>query len=293
MIRIKFNIRLLLLAGVVFSMVRFNGYSQGTDIRSVKQKHFYIGFSAGTGQSSLAATANSSLSNLVSKKGTSFAGTFEIGYSFNRIIGLSTGVGYTMYSTGLSLASYTNAYDTTDSEHEQYNRRISGSNITESQKLSFVNIPLALNLQIPFSNSFGLYIQGGINFSIPMQKNFNSTGTFSYSGYYPAYNVVISGVSYEGFMSNYKNSADGTMALKSMYQELFASAGLQMTIHNSIQIALGGFYNKMLSDLSGNSSTSSSFHLSSGPGKMESLIQGTTKPSLSSMGVKITLRFYL
>lgn len=198
-----------------------------------------------------------------------------------------------MYSTGLSLASYTNAYDTTDSEHEQYNRRISGTNITESQKLSFLNIPVALNLQIPFSNSFGLYIQGGINFSIPMQKNFNSTGTFSYSGYYPAYHVVISGVSYEGFMTNYKNSTDGQMTLKSMYQELFASAGFQLTIHNSVQIALGGFYNKMLSDLSDNSSTSTSFHLSSGPGKMVSLIQGTTKPALSAMGLKITLRFYI
>jgi hypothetical protein len=282
-----------LLAGVVFSMVRFNGYSQGTDIRSVKQKHFYIGFSAGTGQSSLAATANSSLSNIVSKKGTSFAGTFEIGYSFNRIIGLSTGVGYTMYSTGLSLSSYTNSYDTTDSEGEKYTRQISGSNITETQKISFVNIPLALNLQIPFSKSFGLYIQSGINFSIPMQKSFNSTGTFSYSGKYDEYHVVISGVTYEGFMTNYTNSADGQMTLKSMYEELFASAGFQLTIHNSVQIALGGFYNKMLSDMSDNSLTTTSFHLSSGPGKMESLIQGTTKPSLSSMGVKITLRFYL
>jgi hypothetical protein len=198
-----------------------------------------------------------------------------------------------MYSTGLSLATYTNAYDTTDSEGEKYNRRIDGQNIAETQKISFVNIPLALNLQIPFSNSFGLYIQSGINFSIPMQKSFNNTGTFSYSGYYPAYNVTIENISYEGFLSNYKNSVDGNITLKSMYEELFASAGFQLTIHNSVQISLGGFYNKILSDMSDNSSTFNSFHLSSGPGKMESLIQGTSKPALSSMGLKITIRFYL
>ena len=292
MIHTKLNIRLVLFVAVASILAQMTGYSQGTDIRSVKQKHFYLGFSAGSGKSTLAVTANSAISGVISDKGSAFAGTFEIGYSFNRIIGLSTGVGYAMYSTGLSLASYSDAYDTTDSEHEQYNRIIDGQNISETQKISFVKIPLALNLQIPFSQSFGLYIQSGINFSIPMQKSFNSTGTFSYSGYYSAYHVLIEGVTYEGFMTNYKNSADGQMTLKSMYEELFASAGLQLTIHNSVQISLGGFYNKMLSNISDNSSTSS-YHLSTAPNKMESLIQGSTKSSLGSMGVKITLRFYL
>ena len=292
MIPTKYKIRLFSSIAVLLILAQFKGYSQGTDIRSGKQKHFFIGFGASTGKSGLAVTGTSSIGKVQSEKKSSFTSSFEIGYSFSRVIGLSTGVSYSMYSTGLSLASYTNAYDTTDSEHEQYNRRITGKNIFETQKISFVNIPLSLNLQIPFSKSLGLYIQSGINFSIPMQKSFNSTGTFSYTGYYSAYNVLISGVSYEGFLSDNKNTANGNLALKSMYEELFASAGFQITIKNSVQIAFGGIYNKLLSDIS-DSSPSTTFKLTSVPNKMKSLLQGTTSSKVNSMGLKFTLRFYM
>ena len=292
MIYIKFNIRSLLLVGVLLSLLQLEGYSQGTDIRSRKQKHFYFGFSSGAGQTSIVNTGTATISQLKSNKKSSFSGSFDIGYTFVRAFGISTGVGYSTYATDLTLASYTNAYDTTDSEHEQYNRRISGKNITETQKISFLYIPLALNLQIPFSKSFGLYIQTGINFSLPMQKNFNSTGTFSYSGYYSAYNILITNINYEGFKSDYKNNVNGELNLKSLNQEFFGSAGFQVTIHNSVAISIGAFYNKMLSDISDKSSTGA-FRLSSKPNQMRSLMDGSSKVTVGSMGLKISLRFYL
>ncbi len=285
-------IRPLLFIVIMILCFQHDIFSQGTDIRFSNQKHFYLGFSFSPAQTSILDNGSSSIAQVKSEKKNSFFGSFEIGYSFSRVIGISTGIGYSSYVTDLSLASYTNAYDTTDSENEQYNRRISGKDIIETQKISFLYIPLSLNLQIPFSESFGLYLQAGINFSKPMQKNYNSTGTFSYSGYYPEYNVLIEKVSYEGFLSENKNSVSGELITKSLYQELFSSAGFQFTIHNSVQISLGVFYNKLLSDLSDNPSTAT-FQLSSIPNQMKSMMLGSTKATAQSMGLKIVLRFYL
>jgi hypothetical protein len=293
MIHTKFNARLLLLIGVLFILFHPEGYSQGTDIRSGKQKHFYLGFSFSPAQTGIAYTGASTISSLNSAKKSSFSGSFEIGYSFSKVFGISTGVGYSSYAADLTLASYTSNYDTTDSEHESYTRFIDGNNITETQKISFVEIPLALNLHIPFSDNFGMYIQSGVNFSIPMQKTFTSSGTFSYSGYYSAYKVLLEGVSYEGFLSDNNNNVSGNLSLKSMYQELFASAGFQLTFQ-SVWISVGGFYSMMLSDLSGSTSTSTGvFRLSTKPDQMRSMMDGSTKSKASAMGLKITLRFYL
>ena len=295
MIHTKFNIRLLLLIGVLFILFHPEGYSQGTDIRSGKQKHFYLGLGISPAQTSIVYTGASTISKVTSaKKGSLFFST-EIGYSFSKVFGISTGFGYGSYATDLTLDSYNANYAATDSESEAYTRYIDGSNITEAQKISFVEIPLALNLHIPFSDKFGMYLQSGVNFSIPMQKTYNSTGTFSYSGYYSAYKVLLEGISYEGFLSDNKNDVSGSLNVKSMYQELFASAGFQLTFQ-SVWISIGGFYNMMLSDMSGTSSTSPStgtFQLSTKPDQMKSMMEGSTKGKASAMGLKIAFRFYL
>ena len=295
MIHTKFNIRLLLLIGVLFILLHPEGYSQGTDIRSGKQKHFYIGFGFSPAQTSIVYTGTSTISKVTSvKKGSLFFST-EIGYSFSKVFGISTGFSYGTYATDLTLASYNASYDTTDSEHESYTRFIDGNNITETQKISFVEVPLALNLHIPFSDKFGMYLQSGVNFSIPMQKTYSSTGTFSYSGYYSTYKVLLEGISEEGFLSNNKNDVSGNLNVKSMYQELFASAGFQLTFQ-SVWISIGGFYSMMLSDMSGTSSGSTStgtFRLSTKPDQMRSMMEGSTKGKAGAMGLKIALRFYL
>lgn len=293
MILTKFKIRLFTCTSAFLLLFQPAGYSQGTDLRAGgQQKHFYMGFSGDFGKGDLAFTGVSDISKAKSEGKTCYSASFDIGYSFSRVIGLSTGVKYAMYSSAISLASYSTAYDTVDSESEQYNRRITGKNIYETQKLSFVKIPLALNLQIPFSSGFGFYIQAGVNFCIPMQKSFNSSGVFTYSGYYSAYNVTVEGVTYEGFQSDYSNRVNGTLNLKSMYQELFASAGFQINIHNSVSILIGGSYNKMMSNITDNPSKAS-YRLSTTPTKMKSLLQGSTSASLNSMGLKLSLRFYL
>jgi len=268
-------------------------FSQGTDIsnRGGKQGHFYIGFSASPARTAILNTGTSVISQLVSTKKISFISTFEVGYC-SKFFGFSTGIGYSAYASNLSLDAYDNKFDTIDSEHENYTRLISGKNIIETQKISFLNIPLVASLQLPFTNNFGFYLQTGVNLSLPMTKSYSSSGTFTYTGYYKTYNVSITGVTYEGFLKDNTTSKSGDLLIKSLNPELIASSGFYVTINNKTQFVFGVLYNKMLSDISGYT-PNSSFQLSSFPNQMNSLMEGSSKVSTSSLGIKISFRIFL
>jgi hypothetical protein len=292
MTSISHKIKIFSCAAILFLLARATAYSQGTDIRSGKQKHFFFGITLSPAKTNIALSGSPAISRVVTENKTSLFGSLEIGYSFSKIFGLSTGLKYSTWSNDMSLTSYSDTYKATDSELEQYDRRISGSNITETPKISFLSVPLSLDIHFPFSDRFGIYIQSGISYSIPMQKSYSSLGTFSYSGYYSAYNVLIENVTYEGFQSNYVNKVNGNLKLKSSCMQLFASAGLQLNPGGSMQILLGGFYDKILSDISGNQS-GSAFSLSTGPGQMKSFLLGSENTKVSAMGIILTIRFYL
>ncbi len=288
----RFNIKIFAISTLLLMILNCEGYSQGTDINaSGMQKHFYIGISPGFGISGLSFTGASEISNAKGEGKGAFTTTLDLGYSFNKYIGISTGIGFSSVTTAISLESYSAAFDTTDTEGEKYNRRIDGKYIHEEQKFTFIKIPLALNLQIPFTKGFGFYVQAGVNFCLPKEMSYNSEGQFSYTGFYSAYNVLVSDVGYEGFKNDVQNNTSGTLKMNSMYKELFASAGFQINMGKSVSLLIGGAYTKMSAGL--NNSSTSSFRLSAYPDKMKSMLAGSTSASLTSVGFKLALRIYM
>jgi hypothetical protein len=138
-----------------------------------------------------------------------------------------------------------------------------------------------------------MYLQTGVNFSLPIKKSYTSEGTFTYSGYYKAYNVTITGVSYEGFLQGYTNKIVGKdLAVKSFDPELISSAGFYVSMHDKAQISFGVLYNRMLSNISGYSSKSS-FQLSTKPDQTRSMMEGSSKVTAHSLGLKVSLRILL
>jgi len=287
----RLYIRSLAIIGIVLTFSVGKGYSQGTDINSGKQPHFYIGFSFSPTQTLIANNGSTSISKITSETENSIAGACEAGYSFTRYFGVSIGIGYSSYITDLSLGAYDNNYDTTDNT-ESYKRIISGKDITEIQKISLLNIPISACFQLPINDNFGLYFQSGLNFSIPVTKSYTSSGTFTYTGYYQAYNIYITGVPYEGLEKDYPTADKGQLKLKSIITELNTSAGAQFNIQNKIQISLGILYCKSLSDISGYT-LSTKYNISSKPNQMKSLMEGSTKASVSSFGLRIGFRYFL
>jgi hypothetical protein len=123
-------------------------------------------------------------------------------------------------------------------------------------------------------------------------NNYSSSGTFSYTGYYPAYNVVFEDIPYEGFKSNVKNDVSGELKVKTLNPELIASGGFYFHNQKQFQISAGFFYKSLFSDIS-DYTPAGSYQLSTHEDQLRSLMEGSQKTTASSIGILVSLRYYL
>lgn len=270
----------------------FNCFSQGTEIDIAGKRPAWLELSVGPALNQyILHISPPDQAALTRKHSTLFYG-LDAGYYFTNHFGASLGLGVTTAAPCMTMTSFTDQYDAKDSEMESYERRIIGNGISEEQKISFLNIPLQLNLKGSLGRSVGFYIQSGFSISLLLKKSYNSTGTFTYTGFYPEYNVLIKDVAYEGFQSNVKNDVTGTLELKSVNPQFIASSGLQFLLQRKLQFSIGINYNKMLVNPSDYDSVNT-FHLSDYPDKMQSMTEGADDISFRSFGLKLAFRYYL
>lgn len=286
----KSILKILLIAFLMICS-QYAMFSQSTAFRNVKYNGLFFGFTAGQSQSHIVNEGALSVSGLISNKMDTYNGSFEIGYFFSRFFGLSTGIGFDANKTQLTLNTYENKFMTSDSENESYERRVSGTDIKELQAVDFLTVPLCLNLRIPFTRTMGLFLQAGANVSFPLNKSYSGSGTFTYKGYYSAFNVLLENLPSYGFPNNHLTAADGELEIQEYTFNAIASAGLDFFVWKKLQIAAAAFYSKSLSDISAYA-TPDNFQLSSDVDQINSMMGGS-KVSLESMGIKISLRYFL
>ena len=289
---IKTNRKYFIAWFILLLLIQTNLQSQDTYDKFEWQKRWFIGVSGGPAYTKISSDFTSSISGTVSEKNLSYSLSIEAGYFFSKYFGISSGIGLTPYVTQLSLDPYSNTLDTIDSESENYERRISGRNINETQKIYLLEIPVMLNFQCPISKSIGFYAQGGVNLAINVGTTYSSSGIFSYSGYYPAYNVLLEDIPYEGFKSNVKNDVNGELKVRTFNPELITAGGFYFHNQKHLQISAGLFYKSLFSDISDYTPVES-FQLSTHENQLRSLLEGSDKTTASSIGIIISLRYYL
>lgn len=267
-------------------------FSQEADTTISYKPTLYVGIKLITTTTNIRNIWIQSLSDLNQDGKKSFSGSFDLGYSFSRSVGISTGLGFSSYSTELFLETYSNKFNTTDSENEPYERRIEGSDITELQNISFLDIPLNINFLLPFSSRFGFFLQTGIILAIPLTKKYSSSGTFTYTGFYPAYNALLENLPAYGFINDAEVTSEENTCIKTVNLHGGAGAGFQYFINNKIQIALGINYNRSLSNISDYKSQDK-FQLSENPDQIRSMMGGSSKVNSQSFGFGLSLRYYL
>jgi hypothetical protein len=267
-------------------------FSQEADSVSVKRPGLFVGVCLGPSQSHILNEGILSVSNLRSDRQTSFGAGVEIGYFFSKNIGVSSGIGFASYKTQLTLRTYQNKFNAIDSENEAYERQVSGTGIQEVQKLGFLSIPVCLNIRLPLNKTFGFYLQTGINLAVPINKKYMSSGTFSFKGYYPAYNVRLENLPAYGFPDNVKIETGGKLEIKPVCLNAIASAGFDFFVQKRIAVALAASYSRSLPNISAYASPEK-FQLSSDVNQVNSLMGGSSKTSVQSIGVNITLRYFL
>ncbi len=290
--KLRIYIRQILIIAFMIISFHYKVYSQGTEIVKGNPAGLFFGLNLGPSQSHIKNEEIQSITELLSTKKNTFSGSVEIGYFFSNYIGLSSGVGFVSYKTQLTLDSYQSKFNTTDSENETYERQVTGSGIMEDQNVGLLSVPVCLNLRLPFGKSVGFFLQPGISLSIPLSKDYMSSGTFTYKGYYSAYNVLLENFPEFDFPSNLNTNTEGELELKPMSFNFIASAGFDFLIIQKIQIAVAACYDKSLSSISEYSSPDK-FQLSSDVNKINSFMGGSSKTTAQSMGVKIVFRYYL
>jgi hypothetical protein len=284
----KFGMTLICLVIVGLNTVS----SQGTDYRFGTQHRYYLGLSINPSHTLISDGSSNTIKNIKSSYKSSISAFFETGYYINRFIGLSTGIGFNSYASISSLTNYQQSYDTTDLENESYNRRIYGENIKEIQKISFLQIPLLINLNIPVNKSLSFFLHTGVGFSMPLNSRYSSSGTFSYSGYYQSYNVLFSDIPFEGFQSDVKSDVEGELKIRPLIFDFIASAGMNFSTQKKAQFSFGLLFINSLTEFSDYEYTSS-FRLSSSPNKVKSLIEGSNRVKARSIGFRIGLRYFI
>ena len=257
----------------------------------------FYGFSGGPSKTKIVNSGSVYDKSLINNKGNSVFGTAEIGYFFSDYFGISSGLGYVSYKTKLNLDTLQQNFDAIDSENETYNMRITGSRIQEIQTVNFLSIPFCVHFRLPFNQTFGLFLKAGINLSLPISNKYNSNGTYTYKGYYPKYNVTLENLPKYGFANDTTTSSKGALDIKKLHFNTLLSVGFEVNITNSMQIGIAANFNNSLLKESYSSSvinvSPDKFLLTPDIKHINSFMQGSNKATAQSVGLEITLRFFV
>ena len=292
--KLKFSYKLF---PVFFMIMYFNhpenlSAQEGNDVKEVSAPKFFIGISGGPSFCHEIFTPTTSISGLTSADKNTYSASIDLGYFFSKHLGLITGVGYSVFSSDLSLNDYTNTFTTKDADNESYQKQITGSGVKETQTITYFKIPVELCFRFRPGKRFGFYIFGGADVLFPVNGDYNGSGTFTYIGYYPAYNVTFQNLPAYGFTSNTPVSTSGSLTLKSNSFEGIAGGGLSCFITSKIQVSLNGYYARSLSTISGYGS-SDTYQLTSDPNSINSLMGANREVTAQTIGAKLAFRYYI
>jgi hypothetical protein len=269
-------------------------HAQGTESRRITVTHdrFYLGFNVSPVQTSIFNENFKSTTALLSKSGNSINPSLEIGYFFSRIAGISIGAEYSSYSAKLVVDSTSIIFQDVDSEDENFEMRIQGKSLTENQKISVITIPVCLNLRFKAGAKMGFYLKAGVSLSIPVEKSYNGSGIFSYSGYYSEYPVLLQDLPEYGFPINQNTKSSGELQLQSFHTDVTASGGITLSLNNKITMLLGANFSKSLGNISAYK-PDPEFRLTSKADDLNSIMAGSSGAGLQSVGLNIGFRYYL
>lgn len=272
---------------VIVSQTRL--FSQEND--SIRSKGLFVGLSLEPSRSQIINTGSSSVTGIASDKANTFGASAEVGYFFSRYIGVSSGIGFNTFKAPVMLDTYQNQFNTVDSEGDAYEMRVTGTGMMEDQKISYLTVPLYLNIRLPITGTIGFFVQTGLDMSFAVNNSYSSNGTFTYKGYYPKYNVLLYNLPAFGFATDKNTTTTGTMDIKPFTLFAAASAGFDFFVMQDMQLAIGATYNKSLSKVSAYPTTDN-FQLTESADHINSFMGGGSSVVAQSIGLSLKLRYY-
>jgi hypothetical protein len=130
-----------------------------------------------------------------------------------------------------------------------------------------------------------------MNLSIPIVKNYNSSGTYTFTGFYSSYNVLFHDLPEYGFPENTASYDEGGFDLEPYIIDATAGAGIQFPLSKNFQIALGVNYKRSLTDIA-EPDVTETFQLSSDINQINSMVSGLSSSRMETIDLRLSLRYY-
>jgi hypothetical protein len=121
-----------------------------------------------------------------------------------------------------------------------------------------------------------MFLEAGVDFPINVTNSYSSSGTFTYSGYYASYNVLLQNLPTYGFPTDTLLHKSGKLILNSSVINISGISGFQFFITNNIQLRIGGEFSRSLASVS----------------KYSSIMGGSSKAIILNYGLRLSLRYY-
>lgn len=146
-------------------------------------------------------------------KDVNWATLFEVYYGTGSLtpsfpISVEAGLGLRNFKMSASLAEYSAVFNTIDNDGDNYQAHYRYTNLEESLKLTYLDIPMRLCFSQPLKDRVTVYAKVGLTPSLKVGSKFNGAGTYELYGYYPQWDVTIENVEPLGFgdkMACYKD----------------------------------------------------------------------------------------
>jgi hypothetical protein len=138
----------------------------------------------------------------------------------------SIGFGYMISNYSISIDNYFYSFLTTDQENDAVYQNVAGTELVESVSSELFEIPLRFRYERKLNRVFALYANLGISVTYLLKSAYDGSGVFTYSGYYPKYNLLVTDVEEYGFVSDRPESNDFKTNVSGFEREHLGITGL-------------------------------------------------------------------
>lgn len=159
------------------------------------------------------------------------------GIHFHRNVGLMLGAELARYGGTERMTGSLYWMNVVDSEGETYNHQVEIHSFVDRQSLTYINIPIALQLQVPFE-VMALEFQLGAKVGIPLSAAASFEGDIEHVGVYPQWGMEeVRNVAGHGFyrVPNFRNEYE---IAKQTQCFVFAKAGVSAKISSYLRLVV-------------------------------------------------------
>lgn len=149
--------------------------------------------------------------------------TYNFGFAYNITdnFGIGIGLTYSPYSANIRINDNLSWDNVVDSEGEKYQHLLKLSDWSESQTLSYLEIPISLQFNLPIFKKDYLFFNIGVGYGFLLNASYEASGTLLHTGYYEKWRLTLENTPSHGFYRNSSFKPSGHIASKNMFFTCF------------------------------------------------------------------------